>query len=186
MTPALQQRVTTSLEAMASYGGDHPEATPGRLVTDLEPPGFGALAALAPPGGVRAAPHREHGAIVKFPSKQPVRPTADHRTLTDARRIGSELEAQVSGERRQAERVEAAHEAAVRAVDRARAEVEAQEQALSVAREVLKRAEDQARVRRQEARDAAAAVKKAEAALDTARRRVAVLEARGGRREAGE
>jgi hypothetical protein len=46
---AVLGRIKTTLEALASYGTGNPNAVTGRLTSDLEPPGFGALATLAPP-----------------------------------------------------------------------------------------------------------------------------------------
>jgi hypothetical protein len=43
------RRVTTTLEALASYGSENPNPLRGRLAEDLESPGFGALSSLAPP-----------------------------------------------------------------------------------------------------------------------------------------
>lgn len=54
----LLRRITTTLEALASYGSDHPEPMRGRLTEDLEPPGFGAFAGLSPsaPSSVEPTP----------------------------------------------------------------------------------------------------------------------------------
>jgi len=46
---ALMRRITTTLEALASYGSENPNPMKGRLSEDLESPGFSALASLAPP-----------------------------------------------------------------------------------------------------------------------------------------
>ena len=46
---SLMRRVTTTLEALASYGNENPNPARGRLSDDLESPGFGALSSLAPP-----------------------------------------------------------------------------------------------------------------------------------------
>ncbi|MGH9392348.1 MAG: hypothetical protein ACRD1Z_22310 [Vicinamibacteria bacterium] len=45
----LMRRITTTLEALASYGSGNPNPMRGRLSEDLESPGFGALSSLAPP-----------------------------------------------------------------------------------------------------------------------------------------
>lgn len=44
----LMRRITTTLEALASYGSENPNPMRGRLTKDVVPPGFGALSALAP------------------------------------------------------------------------------------------------------------------------------------------
>jgi hypothetical protein len=46
---SLMRRITTTLEALASYGSENPNPMRGRLSEDLESPGFGALSSLAPP-----------------------------------------------------------------------------------------------------------------------------------------
>lgn len=46
---SLMRRVTTTLEAIASFGSDNPNPLRGRLNEDLDSPGFGALSSLAPP-----------------------------------------------------------------------------------------------------------------------------------------
>ena len=57
-TPDLMRRVTTTLEALSTYGA-HPDAPPaGRLTDDVEPPGFEALAALVPRVGRRTGRRR--------------------------------------------------------------------------------------------------------------------------------
>lgn len=45
----LMQRITTTLEAIASYGSANPFPMRGRLAEDVAPPGFAALSSLAPP-----------------------------------------------------------------------------------------------------------------------------------------
>jgi len=50
-TPDMMRRVTKTIEALSTYGS-LPEAPPaGRLTDDVDPPGFEALAALAPREG---------------------------------------------------------------------------------------------------------------------------------------
>ncbi len=44
----LMRRITTTLEALASYGSENPNPMKGRLSEDVVSPGFGALSALAP------------------------------------------------------------------------------------------------------------------------------------------
>ena len=56
-TPDMLRRVTTSLEALASYGRSAEAPRHGRLVADVPPPGFEALAALVP----RVAGHTRPG-----------------------------------------------------------------------------------------------------------------------------
>jgi len=44
----LMRRITTTLEALASYGSENPNPMRGRLTEDVVSPGFGALCSLAP------------------------------------------------------------------------------------------------------------------------------------------
>lgn len=47
-TPDTMRRVTTTLEALSTYAGIPDTPLPGRLMDDVQPPGFEALAALVP------------------------------------------------------------------------------------------------------------------------------------------
>ena len=59
-SPDTMRRVMTTLEALATTGSIPGARRPGRLTTDVDPPGFEALAALVPrdSAGRRAAPRR--------------------------------------------------------------------------------------------------------------------------------
>jgi hypothetical protein len=61
---SLMRRITTTLEAFASFGSANPIPMRGRLTEDLESPGFAALSALAPtpPSAteLQAKENREH------------------------------------------------------------------------------------------------------------------------------
>jgi hypothetical protein len=46
---AVMRRVTTTFDALASYGSSNPNPLRGRLSQDLQPAGFGAFAGVAPP-----------------------------------------------------------------------------------------------------------------------------------------
>jgi hypothetical protein len=50
-SPDLTRRIMTTLEALATYGDTPGAPRAGRLIDDLDPPGFEALAALVPRGG---------------------------------------------------------------------------------------------------------------------------------------
>jgi hypothetical protein len=54
LSPALGERLKTTLDAIGLYGGAEAKHQRGRLQEDLDPPGFAAFAALA--GGAKAAP----------------------------------------------------------------------------------------------------------------------------------
>jgi hypothetical protein len=56
VTPDLTRRITTTLEALATYGSQPGGPAAGRLTADVDPPGFEALSALVPRSrGKRAA-----------------------------------------------------------------------------------------------------------------------------------
>jgi hypothetical protein len=54
LSPALGERLKTTLDAIGLYGGAEAKHQRGRLQEDLDPPGFAAFAALA--SGAKAAP----------------------------------------------------------------------------------------------------------------------------------
>ena len=134
-TPDMMRRVTTTLEALSAYGDGAGAPQAGRLLDDVDPPGFETLAALVPnPGhGARAAGERS----TVLPFHVPARPK---RSQASAEKDTAQLEAE-----RRAQRAAA------------KAAVQAAERGLRQAREVASRANAQMK-------EAAARVKKAEAA----------------------
>lgn len=172
-SPSIQQRVATTLDAIASYGSDHADPPLGRFFKDLDPPGFAALAALAPAGGPRPAARREPATIVKFPA--PSRPSHAERAIAQARDAVRDAESKLKIRRQRAERAQAAHTAAVRSVDDAREKVEEAADVLERARSSLKRTEEQARRLREESDAAAKGSKEAEAAHEKAQARLESL-----------
>jgi hypothetical protein len=65
-TPDLTRRITTTLEALATYG-TQPGAPPaGRLTADVDPPGFEALSALVPRGKGKRAASSEPSRVLQF------------------------------------------------------------------------------------------------------------------------
>lgn len=73
-TPDLTRRITTTLEALAAYGSQ-PSAPPaGRLTSDVDPPGFDALAALVPRKGGRAR-GTEPSRVIPFRQRTAPSPT---------------------------------------------------------------------------------------------------------------
>lgn len=69
-TPDVARRVTTTLEALASYGS-HPEAPQaGRLTDDIDPPGFEVLAALVPNVGTHKRAGGEPTRVIPFQHKK--------------------------------------------------------------------------------------------------------------------
>jgi hypothetical protein len=146
------RRITTTLEACASYGSSLPSPGPGNLFEDLDPPGFDVLAGLMgalPPRVPEAANERPH------PTSKP---TADEK----AERQREQDEARV---REAAAAVDAAAERA----DGARVELDAK-------LEVHERLEKAAVEARRAADDAQRVVEKAQRAADAADK--ALLDAR--------
>jgi hypothetical protein len=130
-TPDMMRRVTTTLEALSTYGAlpDGPPA--GRLTDDVDPPGFESLAALVPRIG--------HGKDASSPSRvlnfQP-----DRRPKRAAKK--SQDPAQAEEERKaRAEAAKAALQEAERALREARKAAQDAESALKKAAARAKEAE---------------------------------------------
>ena len=176
-TPETMRRITTTLEALSTYGSipDAPRA--GRLSDDVDPPGFETLAALVPrigsshaPGPSRVIPF-QHKAKAEKPSRKKV--SAEEQ----ARREAEERKAQVAAARKavvDAERAlrdarkeaqqaeEALKKAAARAKDADREKLEAERR--------LEKASAEAESTRQHARRVAAEAEEAAQAVEDAER----------------
>jgi hypothetical protein len=185
-SPETMRRVTTTLEALATYGEQPGAPQPGRLTGDVAPPGFEALAALVPRGidrvGQRQAPPR----VIPFSHQKPHSKRKSGDAEQDARAAEAERrarEAQAQRELRDAERAlmaarkaakqaEAAmKEAAARAkaAEKAKASLESRFEKLSAAAEA---ARQDARKVASKAEEAAQAVDDAERAVRTAREKL--------------
>jgi DNA repair exonuclease SbcCD ATPase subunit len=138
--PDVMRRITTTLEALSTYGGlpDTPQA--GRLADDVDPPGFESLAALVPrigkeamTGPSRVLPFQQEAAKKK--KKEPAR-KLDPREAERARE-----------EERQTARAtaKAALQASERALREARKQAEQAEAALKKAAARAKETEKEAR-----------------------------------------
>jgi hypothetical protein len=180
-TPDLIRRITTTLEALATYGNQKGAPTPGRLSTDVEPPGFEALSALMPrsrgTGGAAAGRSRV------IPFRAPAKPK-----VTASKKLSPAARKQQEAQQRTAERkaAEAALREAERALRDARAVVEQRERALRKAAARAKLTEKakaalerrfeaisaEAEAARQEARRVASAAEDAAQALQDAEQAV--------------
>jgi hypothetical protein len=188
-TPDVMRRVTTTLEALATYGS-HPDAPPaGRLSDDVDPPGFEALAALIPQvGRGKKAAHEPPTRVIPFQQKKrdPRVATGRGSTEEDVRRrdearkaeVAAAREALAEAERRLREARGAAEDAqaalkkvATRAkeTEREKAELEKQFEKVSAEFEAARR---EARKVASDAEDAAQAVADAERAVEKARSEV--------------
>ena len=154
-TPETMRRITTTLEALSTYGAlpDAPRA--GRLTDDVDPPGFEALAALVPRIGGSGAtgPSR----IIPFQHK--AKPARGSR-----RKLTKEEDAARAAEERKAQR--AAAKAALQDAERALREAR---KAAQKAEEALKKAAAQAKEAEKEKADAEGRFEKASADADAAR-----------------
>src|SRR5688572_11751944 len=188
-TPDNMRRITTTLEALSTYGS-LPDAPPaGRLTDDVQAPGFETLAALVPRVGdaIRGAgPTR----VIQFQHKKPAKPKGKHTPEEDARRAAEERTAKVAAAKavvKEAERVlresrkdaqqaeERLKKAAAQAKDAEQEKVEA-EQRLEQATASAEAAKQQARRVAAEAEEAAGALEDAERALEKATRELAAYE----------
>jgi hypothetical protein len=158
----MRTRVSTTLEALSIYGGREPGPRVGRLIEDVDPPGFAALALLVP-----AVPESRGPATAGKPSKG----ASGDAGASGAAGASSSLSAASSASRAGAAGKAAAtpHAAPkLRAIDTKR---------VNEAKAALNRAEEEAAEARTAAKTADAARQKAEtkwqdakAALDEAQR----------------
>lgn len=159
-TPDTMRRITTTLDALATWGVGPGAPNHGRLIADVAPPGFEALAALVPRVGAES--QKSHGArrILSFDK----RPDPD-------KQLSPEEEARQREALRKADR---AHlKVALRKAER---QLEKAKTSAAKAEQALKKAAALARQTEKEAATAAALAEKATASAETARteaRRVA-------------
>ena len=177
--PDTMRRVMTTLEALAAYGS-HPGAPPaGRLTTDVDPPGFEALASLVPQIGT-SRPSDAPSRVIQFTQRTtpPTRKkaaaspgTKEHeaerrKAEATARKVLKDAEHALEMARRAAARAELSMKAAAteaRSKDDARTALEAR----------LEKAGAEADAARKHARVIASQAEEATQALDDAERTVA-------------
>jgi DNA repair exonuclease SbcCD ATPase subunit len=196
-SPDVMRRVTTTLEALSTYGGLEGTPQPGRLSDDVDPPGFETLAALVPrvgdggaPGPSRvlrfqpAAPRKKPRAGGKIDPKEQEREREAERKaqLAAARTAVQQGERALRDARKHAEHAETQlKKAAARTKEAERELREIEKEKAAVDRRCDKAAAD-AEGARQEARGvaeraeaAAESVEDAERELDKARRELEAL-----------
>jgi hypothetical protein len=180
-TRDMLRRVTTTLEALSSFGSAPGAPAVGRIVDDVEPPGFEALAGLLEGGRSRAASDDIPMPLPKPATKPPQRPdradTAkardEHkRLLAAAKAAVRDAERAAGAARKQAERAGATSDAAAAHAHAAQREREQIEKRLVGAAKALAAAQERARKAASAADEAAAATESAERALEVARRQV--------------
>ena len=74
-TPDVMRRMTTTLEALATYGNQAGAPPAGRLTADVDPPGFEALSALVPRSKGKRGKSSEPPRVLPFraPAKTPAK-----------------------------------------------------------------------------------------------------------------
>ena len=191
-TPDMMRRITTTLEALSTYGGLENAPQPGRLTADVDPPGFETLSALVPRIGKSGEPIGP-SKVLPFQHQKPARKTAGKKVdPKEAERLRAEerkaqraaaKQALQAGERalREARKDAAAAEArlkkaAARAKETEKASREIEREKSAIDRRFEKASAD-AEAARQEARTiaeqaeaAAEAVEDAERAVEQAQR----------------
>ena len=179
LSPALSERLKTTLEAIGAFGSGEGRHARGRLQEDLDPPGFAAFAALASlskpvPGAGRKAPPVE-----TIPAEPPRLVVGRSVGLdNDARQAAAEQRAALHAAQAAAARAQDASTAASDAERKARLAVEAAKARLSEVQRAMKSAEAEVaattaalKARQADARKATVAAAAAEKVLDKARGR---------------
>jgi hypothetical protein len=179
-SPETMRRIMTTLEALATYGAETAAAPAGRLTSDVDPPGFEALAALVPRGGTSA---RQGGAPRVIPFSQPKTETSAKQSGSaeeKARRLDAEHRQKQAAARKALLDAERDLKEAKRAAEQARA---AMKKAAASAKEMdsakaaletrFEKASAEAEAARQEARRVASQAEEAAQAVDDAERAVA-------------
>lgn len=180
-SPEMMRRITTTLEALGAYGTLPEAPQPGRLSDDLDPPGFEAIAALAPAAGGRkaAAPTRvlpfRHKSARQGRTKQDEEAERQAR-VAEARAAVAEAEKTLREARREAEQAEAVLKRAAARSKKAQQDKEREEkrfeQIAAAAEEATKEAHRVAR----EAEEAAQTVTDAERQLERVRAQLEEIE----------
>jgi hypothetical protein len=177
-TPDLTRRITTTLEALATYG-TQPGAPPaGRLTADVDPPGFEALSALVPRGKGKRAASSEPSRVLQFrpPAKTPAKklsPAARKRQEEQERKAERKvaIAALREAERilRDARKAVAQSQAALR---KAAARAKVTEKAKAALEKRFEKVSADADAARQEARRVASAAEEAAQSVQDAERAV--------------
>jgi hypothetical protein len=187
--PGVMRRVTASLEALSAFGTLEGAPRAGRLVEDVDPPGFDALAALVPRvgDGARATVPSKVLAFqkeAKAPAKGKRHPADDGRAkekerqaqLSAARAAKREASTALVAARRAALQAETALKKAATRAKETEETMAATEERLQKVTSLAHEARQQARRAAVEAESAAQAVAEAERTLEEATRELSTLE----------
>jgi hypothetical protein len=168
-TRDMLRRVTATLEALSSFGSASGAPAVGRIVDDVEPPGFEALAgSWREPAAKRPqGPERNEAAAASVQQK---------RLLTAAKAAVRDAEQAAKAARKRAEGAGAASQAAAARAHAAQRAHEHLEKQLVSAAKKLAAAQARARQASGDAAEAAAATESAERALEAARRHLTITE----------
>lgn len=177
LSPALGERLKTTLEAIGAFGSAEARHAKGRLQEDLDPPGFAAFAALA--SGARAGATPASARRPQAPAEPPRLVVGrslgiDH----ESRQAAADARAALHEAQAAAARAQDAATAAADAERKARAATDAARARLAEVQRAVKSAEAEVnattaalKARQLEARKAAAAAAAAQKALDKLRGR---------------
>ena len=187
--PGVMRRITASLEALSAYGALEGGSRAGRLVEDVDPPGFDALAALVPrvgDGARTSAPSKvlEFQKAAKPSGKGNVR-SADDRSgkekqrqaqLSAARAKKQEAARAVVAAKRVAQQAQTALKKSATRAKETEATMVAAEERLQKIATLAHEARQKARRAAIEAESAAQAVEEAERTLERATKELSELE----------
>ena len=184
-TPDLTRRITTTLEALATYG-TQPGAPPaGRLTADIDPPGFEALSALVPRSKGKRAKGSEPPRVLPF--RPPGKSTAGKKLSPAEKKRQEEQERKARQQAamaalREAERAlrEAQKELVQReaALRKAAARAKVTEKAKAALEKRFEKVSADADTARQEARRVAAAAEEAAQSVQDAEHQVNTLKSK--------
>jgi hypothetical protein len=177
-TPAMLRRVSNTLEALAAPAARPEGPRPGRLVKDLEPPGFDAVAAIA--GSSSEPPRAEERRAEKpradpAPGPAPSSEAGRARALEAARAALADAEARFERARWSARQAAGALQVAEKRAEGARGELEEAARRLERAKERAARTGEDEAAARAEAERRRADRDEAEAERDAALRAVRAL-----------
>jgi hypothetical protein len=170
LSPALAERLRTTLDAIGAHGSAAARHARGRLQEDLDPPGFAAFAALV----ASAGPAARKPAPPPAPVPVLVRPAANPR-VSDARAKLADAQAEAARRQDAASAAADAERRARTAADLAKSRRIESERALKSAAAEEEAATSALRARQAESRAAAQAAAVAERALEKAKAALAKL-----------
>ncbi len=173
-TPAMRLRIATDLDALAAYGGSPPGGAAGRLVDDLDAPGFEVFEGMRARAGKPAKAEREG----RRPHKRPAAEVVSFEAIAGARRAVADAEHAAAEKRAEAQRAASALDEARADLTAAQAEEarakstwENAQRRLGQAEHRVPERERDAELARRAAQEAGEAIERARAALEAVRRK---------------